>query len=210
LSDSGRRFLLLLVIGGFIGFRMFNEKTPDIVNKKPDAVVNAQSLVAAFDADTASAVKQYLDKIVEVTGTVKRIDTTGSVIMGEEGMASEVVIGLDRRSDHQRIGIRHVRRVVPEQNRRATRCQRIRKRILLHIGAADRMALIEQDMCDRTHARARDADDVVAHSCLLLARRRREAAQEKIESDDNHQEDKGRQKHRNNIGQCWQAIQDEL
>ena len=99
--------LLLLVIGGFIGFRMFNEKTPDIVNKKPDAVVNAQSLVAAFDADTASAVKQYLDKIVEVTGTVKRIDTTGSVIMGEEGMASEVVIGLDRRhmKDYEKLKI---------------------------------------------------------------------------------------------------------
>jgi len=99
--------LLLLVIGGFIGFRMFNEKTPDIVNKKPDAVVNAHSLVAAFDADTASAVKQYLDKIVEVTGTVKRIDTTGSVILGEEGMASEVVIGLDRRhmKDYEKLKI---------------------------------------------------------------------------------------------------------
>jgi hypothetical protein len=99
--------LLLLVIGGFIGFRMFNEKTPDIVNKKPDAAVNAQSLVAAFDADTASAVKQYLDKIVEVTGTVKRIDTTGSVILGEEGMASEVVIGLDRRhmKDYEKLKI---------------------------------------------------------------------------------------------------------
>ena len=99
--------LLLLVIGGFIGFRMFNEKTPDIVNKKPEAGVNAQSLVAAFDADTASAVKQYLDKIIEVTGTVKRIDTTGSVILGEEGMASEVVIGLDRRhmNDYKKLKI---------------------------------------------------------------------------------------------------------
>src|SRR6187549_3106179 len=48
------------------------------------------------------------------------------------------------------------------------RRQRIRKRVLLHIRSANRMALIEQDMRDCAHARARNADDVVAHSHYFL------------------------------------------
>lgn len=89
--------LVVLGVGGWYAWTKFDEKTPDIVNDKPDAVVDAKTLLAAFDKDTASASKQYIDKIVEVTGMVKKVDTSGTVILGEEGTASDVVIGLDRR-----------------------------------------------------------------------------------------------------------------
>ena len=89
--------LIIVVVGGFIGYRLYSEETADIVNKKPDEITNVKSLIAAFDADTASASKKYIDKIVEVTGTVKKIDTTGSLVLGEEDNLSEVVVGLDRR-----------------------------------------------------------------------------------------------------------------
>lgn len=89
--------LLLIVVAAIIGYRMYSRQTPDIVQDKPDAVVNAKDLIAAFEKDTAAAGKMYVDKIVEVTGMVKTVDTSGAVVMGEEGTASEVVIGLDRR-----------------------------------------------------------------------------------------------------------------
>src|SRR4028119_1116055 len=89
--------LIVIAAGGWYAWTKFDEKTPDIVNDKPDEVVEAKALVAAFDQDTASASKKYIDKIVEVTGTIKKVDTSGAVILGEEGIASEVVIGLDRR-----------------------------------------------------------------------------------------------------------------
>jgi len=54
-------------------------------------------LLDAFANDTAAARKQYVDKIVEVTGNVKKIDTTGSIVLGEEESASEITVGLDRR-----------------------------------------------------------------------------------------------------------------
>ena len=99
--------LLVIVIGGFIGYRMIKEETPDIVNKTPDATLDAGTLLAAFDKDTASAIKNYLNKIIEVTGNVKSIDTSGAVILGEEGNPSEVVIGLDRRhmNDHKKLKV---------------------------------------------------------------------------------------------------------
>ena len=99
--------LLVIVIGGFIAYRMIKEETPDVVNKTPDAALEAATLLAAFDKDTASAIKNYLNKIIEVTGNVKSIDTSGAVILGEEGNPSEVVVGLDRRhmKDHEKLKV---------------------------------------------------------------------------------------------------------
>jgi hypothetical protein len=89
--------LLLIVVAAIIGYRMYSKQTPDIVQDNPDITVSAKELIAAFERDTAAAGKTYLDKIVEVTGMVKMVDTSGAIIMGEEGTPSEVVIGLDRR-----------------------------------------------------------------------------------------------------------------
>lgn len=99
--------ILIIAVGGWYAYKMYQQKTPDVVNKKPDVVVSAKELLEAFDKDTAAARKQYVDKIIEVTGNVKRIDTTGSVVLGEEGSASEVTVGLDRRhiKDHEKLKV---------------------------------------------------------------------------------------------------------
>lgn len=103
-------FLIILVIviaGGFIGYRMYSEQTPDIVNQKPAVAVNASDLIAAFEKDTAVASRMYLNKVIEVTGNVKRIDTTGTIVLGEEGSLSEVIVGLDRRhmEDYRKLSV---------------------------------------------------------------------------------------------------------
>lgn len=97
----------LILVAGLIGAYFYFKPTPDIVQDKPHAVVQAKELIAAFEQDTASARQQYIDKVVEVTGPVKRIDTSGAVVMGEESSPSEVVIGLDRRhmKDHEKLKV---------------------------------------------------------------------------------------------------------
>jgi len=97
--------LIIIVIGGIIAYRMYDERTPDVVNRKPDIVTDAASLIAAFNTDTASASKEYLDKVIEVTGTVKSIDTSGAIVLGSGEDASSVVCGLDRRHlrDHEKV-----------------------------------------------------------------------------------------------------------
>lgn len=107
-----KRKIIFLVIGviaiaGLVGAYFYFKQTPDVVQSKPDVVVNAKELIAAFEQDTVAAHKKYIDKIVEVTGTVKSIDTSGAVVLGEEGTASEVVVGLDRRhlNDHRQLQV---------------------------------------------------------------------------------------------------------
>ena len=106
-----RRIILIVIaviaIGGLIGAYLYFKQTPDVVQSKPDVAVNVKELIAAFEQDTAAAHKKYIDKVVEVTGTVKSIDTAGAVVLGEEGSPSEVVVGLDRRhmDDHRQLKV---------------------------------------------------------------------------------------------------------
>lgn len=89
--------LVIIAVVAIIGYRMFTKSTPDIVQDKPDVTVTAKELITAFEVDTAAAGKRFIDKVVEVTGMVKTVDTSGAVVLGEDGSPSEVVIGLDRR-----------------------------------------------------------------------------------------------------------------
>lgn len=89
--------VLIITTAALYGYKMYQQTTPDVVNKTPDISVSAKDLLAEFTRDTVAARKQYVDKILEVTGNVKKIDTTGSIVLGEEGSTSEVTVGFDRR-----------------------------------------------------------------------------------------------------------------
>ena len=89
--------IVVLLIAGLAGSYLYFKQTPDVVQKEPDVAVSVSELISAFQEDAAVAREKYIDKIVEVTGTVKSISTDGTVVLGESGTASDVVAGLDRR-----------------------------------------------------------------------------------------------------------------
>ena len=88
--------LLLIVVGGIVGYMIVFKSRADIVNEKPDMVATVPELIAAFEKDTTTASKQFIEKVVQVTGLVKRIDTAGAVILGEDNSPSEVVVAFDQ------------------------------------------------------------------------------------------------------------------
>lgn len=87
----------LIIIAGLLGVYLYTKQTPDVVAQTPDVTVTAEALIKAFETDTASASQKYIDKVVEVTGHVKRIDSASAIVLGEAGSSSEVIAGLDRR-----------------------------------------------------------------------------------------------------------------
>ncbi|RYY42336.1 MAG: hypothetical protein EOO06_21300 [Chitinophagaceae bacterium] len=89
--------LLVIVVAGSIAAWKYFEKSTNYASKDPDIMVTAKELIAAFDKDTVTASKQFMDKIIRVTGTVKSIDSS-AVVLEEEGSASSVVVGLDERN----------------------------------------------------------------------------------------------------------------
>lgn len=89
--------VVLIVAAAVYGYKLYKQTTPDVVNQTPDVIISANDLLNAFSKDTATARKKFLDKIIEVTGNVKRIDTTGAVVLGGQENLSEITIGFDRR-----------------------------------------------------------------------------------------------------------------
>lgn len=92
--------LAAAVIGGAIGYYMWNKPHENIAAAKADLQVSAADLFAQFTADEAGANAKFLDKTVEVSGTVKAsgnnsvtLDAGGDAMFG-------VVCALDPATQH--------------------------------------------------------------------------------------------------------------
>jgi hypothetical protein len=61
-------------------------------------VTEAAALIASFEKDSSSANEQYVDKLIAVSGNVKRIDANGNpvvIALGESGQMSSVQCSMD-------------------------------------------------------------------------------------------------------------------
>lgn len=68
--------------GIFAGVYLFNEQHLDLRSTAPDFEISATGLQKAFDENEADAASKYVNRIIEVTGTVQ------SVKSGEQNIAS--------------------------------------------------------------------------------------------------------------------------
>ncbi|HVG17068.1 MAG TPA: hypothetical protein VM935_19000 [Chitinophagaceae bacterium] len=96
-----RRIIILVVVlvllaGGWYAYKLYTGKVPSVTEMKTDASLTAAALITAFEKDSASANKNYLGKIIEVSGTIKTIDmATGSLSLGDSGNTSSVRCSMD-------------------------------------------------------------------------------------------------------------------
>jgi hypothetical protein len=98
-----KRIILLVVvvavvIGGWYAYHSYSRKNPDLSTEEASERLAAPALIAAFSKDTAGASKQYVNKIVAVTGTVKKIDANGNpvvIFLGTGGEMSSVKCSMD-------------------------------------------------------------------------------------------------------------------
>lgn len=96
-----RNFLivsLILITGLAITiYLMYTHEPTDQAAAKPDFRLTTSQLLAAFQKDSAASRQKYTDKIVEISGQVKSLDTSGSIILSETGEAAEVIVAIDSR-----------------------------------------------------------------------------------------------------------------
>ncbi|MFT4662308.1 MAG: hypothetical protein ACI8XB_002597 [Patiriisocius sp.] len=69
---------LLIVAGVCYGIYEYNKGPRNLSNEKTELQMDAGALVSAFEANENTANELYLDKVVEVSGTVIEIGTDGS------------------------------------------------------------------------------------------------------------------------------------
>lgn len=86
--------LLLLAIGGGVGYYMFTKKVPTLENQKADFELTANQLFDEFDADENAALAKYENKVIDVTGnvvSVKENEGTWNIILeAENAMAGGI------------------------------------------------------------------------------------------------------------------------
>jgi len=88
---------IAFVLCGFAGYRFVNKESKDVASGKAEISVDANTLVATFDMDTASAKKMYVNKIIKISGKIKNIDPAGAIVLEGPEEESSVVCGLDPR-----------------------------------------------------------------------------------------------------------------
>lgn len=98
--------LLLALIGGAFAFYMYNKPHQNMSKAKTEIALSATQLFSDFELNESKANTTYLDKIVEVEGIVKEINTdesglTSITLEGGSDMFG-VVCQMDNLSKHKR------------------------------------------------------------------------------------------------------------
>lgn len=98
--------LLLGVIGIGAAYYMYNKPHKNMEKAKADYSIEASNLLTAFEEDESAANTKYLDKTLEISGTVKetRTDEEGmvSVTLETGNELSGVICQLDNLTTHKK------------------------------------------------------------------------------------------------------------
>jgi len=72
--------VLFIALGGILAaLIMYNKKHPDTAKAKPDFVVTATALQKEFEDNEKDASARYINKILEVTGTIASVTPDDSI-----------------------------------------------------------------------------------------------------------------------------------
>jgi hypothetical protein len=80
----GLVLLAVCVAGGGVGYFMYHKPHADLGKAKPDFQLTAEALFANFESDEAVSNSLYLDKVIEVSGTLRELRSnpeTGTVLL---------------------------------------------------------------------------------------------------------------------------------
>jgi len=98
--------LVLAVVGGIVGYTIYNKPHADIAASKPTEVLTAEALYSAYESDELKANKRFLGKIIDVSGTVIQVNQNEgrvvSLVLEAGGLIGGVACLLDEvDSDHR-------------------------------------------------------------------------------------------------------------
>lgn len=69
--------LIAVLLGGAYGYYEYNRPVGSLEGANADVVLEASALLKAFETNEESANTQYLDKVIEVSGSISKIEEEG-------------------------------------------------------------------------------------------------------------------------------------
>lgn len=102
-------FVFVLGLAGLlVGLYLYNLPQKDLNKVKPDYVITAVDLLKEFGADETAATEKYVDKILEITGSIALVKTVDgrvrSITLNTGNELSSVICDLHNDADPDDIG----------------------------------------------------------------------------------------------------------
>ena len=95
--------ILLGLTGLGVGLYLYNKQDKNLRNEKPDFIITSTDLQRAFEEDEAASIARYVNKIIEVTGTIESVKAgegnITSVILKTGSGLSSVICTLSSNAD---------------------------------------------------------------------------------------------------------------
>lgn len=82
--------LLAIISAIGFGWYMYHKPVESLENKTPDIKIKASELVIAFETDEQSANQKYLDKILEISGVIDKVQNNNIYIKTENPLSSVI------------------------------------------------------------------------------------------------------------------------
>lgn len=100
--------LLAVLIASAYIYKEYNRKHADTATLNPDYVLSATALLNQFAHDSALSSRKYMDRLLQVSGVVKQVDSIDDrnlvMVLGDSTVRSAVRCNLD--SVHQSVAMR--------------------------------------------------------------------------------------------------------
>lgn len=96
-----RLLIIILLVTGiavWYAYTEYNRTNENLQDTRATATISVPILLAAFEKDSARAIKQYNDKIIAVTGTIKKIEADSNpavIFLGDATQMSSVQCSMD-------------------------------------------------------------------------------------------------------------------
>ncbi|MEY2924663.1 MAG: hypothetical protein RLZZ337_1211 [Bacteroidota bacterium] len=71
--------VILLAVGAYIGYSMFNKKHINVEDTKPEVSLSAADLFTAFENDETASMEKYADKVIAVSGDIYNVDLSNNL-----------------------------------------------------------------------------------------------------------------------------------
>lgn len=83
-------FVLVLVVAVWYGFEEYNRKPQNIADAKPDFKIADTLLIKEFEANAAEAGKKYTNRLLFVSGYIKKLEKKGGAFTLSLGSAANM------------------------------------------------------------------------------------------------------------------------
>jgi hypothetical protein len=88
---NNRIFILVCITFFFLagyGYYLFNKPIESLKSYQPDQILDANQFLSVFEEDESKANKLFLDKVIQVSGTIEKIENQSIYIKTDNPMSS--------------------------------------------------------------------------------------------------------------------------